>query len=77
MEALPGWLAKRGAEGVLCLLAPDGTGVALKIEDGATRAYRPALARIVRDLGVEPPGDFARVPLENSRGEVVGEITAG
>ena len=37
METLPGWVAKGGAEGLLCAAAPDGLGVALKIEDGSQR----------------------------------------
>lgn len=76
MEALPGWLAKRGAEGILCLLAPDGTGIALKVEDGAPRASKPALARVLAGLGLDAPAQLASTPLENSRGETVGEITA-
>jgi L-asparaginase II len=38
MRARPGWVAKRGAEGLLCARAPDGLGVALKVEDGNPRA---------------------------------------
>jgi hypothetical protein len=45
--------------------------VALKAEDGNQRALRPALARFL-GLG----DDFAVVPVENSRGERVGEIVA-
>jgi L-asparaginase len=72
MRRRPGWLAKGGAEGLLCAASPDGQGVALKAEDGNQRALRPALAAL---LGLDD--DFATVPLENSRGEVVGEITTG
>jgi L-asparaginase II len=75
MRALPGWTAKGGAEGLLCGCAPDGTGVALKVEDGNTRAVRPALAAFLETLGA-PLGEFARTPVTNSRGEVVGEIVA-
>src|SRR5262249_27067090 len=35
MHAAPGWLAKGGAEGLLCAAGPDGIGVALKTEDGS------------------------------------------
>ena len=67
MRARPGWMAKGGAEGLLCAVSPDGTGVALKCEDGNSRALRPALARFLEvDLG--------SVPVESSRGEVVGEV---
>jgi L-asparaginase len=71
MRSRPGWIAKAGAEGLLCAASPDGRGVVLKVEDGAQRALRPALARF---LGLDE--DLAVVPLENSRGERVGEIVA-
>ena len=74
MKALPGWIAKGGAEGLLCA-AGDGVGVALKAEDGNGRALGPAaatfLARLDRDVS-----DLVVLPLENSRGERVGEIRA-
>jgi L-asparaginase II len=74
MKALPGWIAKGGAEGLLCA-AGGGVGVALKAEDGNGRALGPAvhsfLARLGHDLD-----DLAVLPVENSRGERVGEIVA-
>ena len=48
MRARPGWIAKGGAEGLFCAASPDGLGVALKVEDGAMRALRPALAPLPR-----------------------------
>jgi L-asparaginase II len=75
MRALPGWIAKGGAEGLLCAASPDGLGVALKVEDGATRAVRSASAGFLARLGVD--GLEASVPLTSSRGDVVGEIVAG
>jgi L-asparaginase II len=76
MEARPGWLAKGGAEGLMCARSPEGVGVALKVEDGAYRAIGPALGAFLPLLGQELDG-FARVPLSNSVGDVVGEVTAG
>jgi L-asparaginase II len=73
MEAAPGWFAKGGAEGLFCAGGPGGIGIALKTEDGDSRAHRPALAAFLEPLGIELP-DFAEVPLRNSRGERVGEI---
>jgi L-asparaginase len=70
---VPGWAAKGGAEGLFCACAPDGLGVALKVEDGAFRAFRPALAAFLGRLGVET-GDPGIVRLENSRGEDVGVV---
>jgi L-asparaginase II len=73
MKALPGWIAKGGAEGLLCA-AGGGLGVALKAEDGNGRALGPAAAAFFRRLDLDL-SDLAVVPLENSRGELVGEIT--
>jgi len=68
-----GWAAKGGAEGLLCAVSEEGLGVAIKVEDGATRAVRPALATFVTRLGLDP-GDLANVLLRNSRGDVVGAL---
>jgi L-asparaginase II len=73
MRRLPGWIAKGGAEGLLCAASPDGLGLALKVEDGTGRAQRSAVAEFVRRLGLDT-GDLGVVPLENSRGELVGEL---
>src|SRR5207253_10851823 len=67
---LPGWIAKSGAEGLLCAASADGLGVALKTEDGSFRPHFPALAAL---FGLER---HAIVPLENSLGEPVGELEA-
>jgi L-asparaginase II len=67
-----GWVAKVGAEGLLCA-ARDGLGVALKVEDGAQRPIRPGLAAFLERLGVAT-GDLAEAPVVNSRGEIVGEL---
>lgn len=69
-----GWVAKGGAEGLLCA-ARDGLGIALKVEDGAQRPLSSALAAFLTQLGFAA-GDLADVPVENSRGEVVGELRA-
>ncbi|HKN64321.1 MAG TPA: asparaginase [Gaiellaceae bacterium] len=75
MRAAPGWLAKGGAEGLLCAVGPEGIGVALKAEDGAGRAHAPALAAFLGRLGVDLP-DLAARPVLNTRGEQVGELVA-
>jgi len=74
MKALPDWIAKGGAEGLLCA-SGNGLGVALKVEDGNGRALGPAAAGFLTHLEVDL-GELAVVPLENSRGERVGEISA-
>jgi L-asparaginase II len=76
MRAAPGWLAKGGAEGLLCAAGPDGVGVALKTEDGTSRAHAPALAAFLGRLGVDLP-ELAARPVLNTRGERVGEIVTG
>jgi L-asparaginase II len=76
MREAPEWLAKGGAEGLLCAAGPDGTGVALKTEDGTSRAHAPALATFLARLGVDLP-DLAARPVLNTRGERVGEMAAG
>lgn len=69
MRARPGWFAKRGAEGLFCAADGDEAWV-LKVEDGSSRALRPALGAIF-DIP-----EFREVPVTNSLGEVVGSIGA-
>jgi L-asparaginase II len=68
MLAADGVVAKRGAEGLLCAVLPDGTGVVAKVEDGANRAVGPGLAAF---LGIR---ELAEEPVINSRCEEVGRI---
>ncbi|HJV29614.1 MAG TPA: asparaginase, partial [Gaiellaceae bacterium] len=74
MRALPGWIAKGGAEGLMCAAGPDGLGLALKAEDGSQRPMRPALHAFLGRFGLELPADFARVPVLNAHGEDVGVV---
>jgi L-asparaginase II len=76
MRALPGWAAKGGAEGLMCVLAADGTAIALKTADGASRGQRPALHAFLAQIGAELPSEFERVPVKNAHGEVVGELVS-
>ena len=73
MQALPGWTAKGGAEGLFCAASPEGLGVALKVEDGTHRALQPAVGSF---LDLDGPA-FGPVPVTNSREEVVGVVTSG
>jgi L-asparaginase II len=73
MRALPGWVVKGGAEGLLCAGSADGLGLALKVVDGNSRALRPAIAAFGAGLGLDL-ADFAEISLRNSRGEPVGGI---
>lgn len=76
MRDAPGWLAKSGAEGLFCAAGPDGIGVAIKTEDGASRPHAPALAAFLARLGVDLPA-LAAQPVLNTRRERVGEIDTG
>src|SRR5262249_33660910 len=75
MRARPGWVAKGGAEALLCAAAPDGLALALKVEDGASRAVAPGLAAFLARLGHDLP-ELASETVFDSRGEPVGEIVA-
>ena len=75
MRAREGWIAKAGAEGLMCAAGPSGLGIAVKIEDGNGRAIGPALATFLDRLGY-PVQKLETAPLENSRGDAVGEIRA-
>jgi len=72
MRALPGWIAKGGAEGLLCA-AGHGVGVALKCQDGNGRALGPAAATFFERLDLDL-NELSVLPLENSRKERVGEV---
>jgi L-asparaginase II len=73
IEALDGWVAKGGAEGLFCAASSDGLGIALKVVDGAFRAIQPALADVLSALGLEP-GLLGESPVTNSHGEQVGML---
>jgi L-asparaginase II len=53
MEAVPGLMAKAGAEGVQAFALADGRAVAFKIEDGAGRAIPAISVALLRLLGVD------------------------
>lgn len=84
MEAMPGRVvAKGGAEGLECLGLPEREwALAVKVEDGSTRAVGPAVVELLDHLGVL--SDAERVSLEplrrprirNVAGMEVGRIEA-
>lgn len=82
-------VSKVGAEGVYtagilpCEKWPNGLGLALKIEDGDDKRARPTVViESLRQLGVlydeslEAVARYAFFPVQNRRGDVVGEIRA-
>jgi L-asparaginase II len=88
MPLFPGRLfVKGGAEGVYCGAFPEtGLGVAIKIDDGASRASEAAMAAVIASR-LAASDDAARTafarwlapPVRNRRGVAVGEVrpTAG
>ncbi len=74
-RAIPGLLAKAGAEAVYAVGLPDGRGVALKITDGNPRARAVAMAAVLQRLGFEHPtlDEQVSAPVLG-HGERVGEI---
>jgi len=90
MRAAPGRIvSKVGAEGVYtagilpCEQWPNGLGLALKIEDGDDKRARPTVViESLRQLGVlfdaslEAVSRYAFFPVQNRRGDIVGEIRA-
>lgn len=79
IEEVPGIIAKDGAEGVAAAALPDGTAVAVKIEDGdlGSRAAVRVLVAGLRSAGVEGEvlDDLATVPVLG-RGRPVGVVRA-
>jgi L-asparaginase II len=75
MRALPGALAKDGAEGVYAIGLPDGSAVALKIADGSSRARAVVVVEALRLLGVDVAGltSLATVPVLG-HGRTVGAV---
>ena len=90
MRAAPGGIiSKVGAEGVYTAGVlpserwPNGLGLAIKIEDGEDKRARPTVVvESLRQLGVlfdaslDAVARYAFFPVQNRRGDVVGEIRA-
>ena len=81
MTDVPRAFVKTGAEGVFCGCVPHaGLGIALKCEDGTTRAAEAMMAAILARLVVFSEEErsalegLAVAPVENRRGIHVGDI---
>ena len=75
--------AKVGAEGLYCAGIPGAElGIALKVEDGATRASEPALIAVLKTLGLFSDEEVAQLEryaepdILNTRDERVGSVRA-
>lgn len=73
--------AKVGADGVYTAFNVNKMeALAMKMEDGSTKALQPAFVKLIETVGWLNPREVAlleryfKLPIKNSRGEVVGEI---
>jgi L-asparaginase II len=75
ITAVPGIIAKDGAEAVYAAALPDGRAIALKVDDGGQRARSPVMIAALRRLGIDVSGldAYATAPLLGG-GRRVGEI---
>lgn len=83
MSAVPRAFVKVGAEGVYCAAVPHaGLGIALKCDDGASRAAEAMVAAILARLSVFSDDERGRLaafecqPVLNRRGTHVGDVRA-
>jgi L-asparaginase II len=77
MEAVPGLVAKDGADGVYAAGLPDGSAVAFKILDGSARPRPAVLAAALAVAGVAPSlVESAGLTPVLGHGVPVGEVVA-
>ncbi|PKG24789.1 asparaginase [Niallia nealsonii] len=76
-------VAKVGAEAVQCLgLIEKGIGIAIKVEDGSTRAVHVASMEVLNQLGMKDDqifddlSKYVQAPVYNARREAIGVIKA-
>lgn len=76
MQAVPGLMAKDGAEGVFAAALPDGRAVAMKVSDGANRARPPIMRAALSILGVDLRSVPARAldSIVLGHGKPVGDV---
>jgi L-asparaginase II len=75
MRAIPGAMAKDGAQGVFAIAHPDGWAAALKIADGQERPVAVVLAAALAHVGVELDGGAMSAPILG-HGRPVGSLRA-
>ncbi len=76
IRAVPGLIAKDGAEAVYAIGLPDGRGVAVKIADGNQRARAVVAQAALRALGVDDDLSALDPDPVLGHGEPVGAVTA-
>lgn len=81
MKANNNVIVKTGAEGVFAAIAPkSGVAIALKIDDGASRAAEATVGAVLRKLDIISPVEYSSLShwymrdLKNSQGIVVGKV---
>ncbi|GAA1722187.1 asparaginase [Propioniferax innocua] len=75
--AVPGLVCKGGAEAVYAAGLPDGRGIAVKIDDGASRAHQLIVAQILVEMGYEHPNVTGRTTKNVlGHGKPVGTISS-
>ncbi len=81
MQAVPRAFVKTGAEGVFCACIPHADiGIALKCDDGTTRASEPAIAAVLAGPDVwnakehETLNKFSQITITNRRNIKTGKI---
>jgi len=72
-----GVFAKHGAEGVLVMVAPDGTTVALKMLDGSVRAAHVVALRLLERAGALAASDVTEAVTRLSTTVMGGEQVVG
>jgi L-asparaginase II len=75
LTAVPGLVAKDGAEGVFAAALPDGRAVAVKIADGSPRPLPAVVTAALGALGVPGLDEVGRVDVLG-HGEPVGAVEA-
>jgi L-asparaginase II len=79
LRAVPGAIAKAGAESCYAVALPDGRAFALKTDDGAPRARPVVMAALLRRLGVdtEPGVDTDAVRRTGAAPLTGGDVVVG
>jgi L-asparaginase II len=73
MRAVPGSMAKDGAEGVFAAALPGGVAAAVKVADGASRASGVVIAAALATAGVEVDPESLGEPIRG-HGQPVGRV---
>lgn len=77
MRGVAGLLAKDGAEAVYAAALADGTGVAVKVVDGADRSRAVVMSAVLRGLGIDAPVlDQQAAVVVTGGGRPVGAVRA-